>query len=333
MLSDRALDHLRRVARTAFVSSGRYEVLEEIGAGGMGVVHRAVDRALTREVALKVLAPEAASTSASRRMKREARVLASLEHPGIVPIHDVGTLDDGRVWYAMKLVHGRRLDEHVRQIDGLNERLRIFGRLCEAVAFAHAQGVVHRDLKPSNVMVGSYGEVLVMDWGVAKLLASTDGEASTLHAEPEPPVRDGASGAAAGPLGEMDTHTRPGTVLGTPGYMAPEQADGDAGEVDARADVFALGAILDELIAGRAAPRRLRAICDKARSERREDRYPTAAVVADEVGRFLDGERVAAYRESWIERLGRFAHRFRTPILLMAAYLAARALILWLGGT
>lgn len=329
MLSDRALDHLRRVARTAFVSSGRYEVLEEMGAGGMGVVYRAVDRALEREVALKVLAPEAASASASRRMKREARVLASLEHPGIVPIHDVGTLDDGRVWYAMKLVHGRRLDEHVREIDGLNERLRIFGRLCEAVAFAHAQGVVHRDLKPSNVMVGSYGEVLVMDWGVAKLLASTGREAPALLAEPEPPVGVGSSEAA---LGETDARTRPGTVLGTPGYMAPEQADGDAGEVDARADVFALGTILDELIAGRAAPRRLEAVRDKARSQRREDRYPTAAAVADEVGRFLDGERVAAYSEPWIERVGRLAHRFRTPILLMTAYLAARALILWLGG-
>jgi len=135
-------------------------------------VYAADDRELQRRVALKVLAAPRITEEARERMLREARILARLEHPGIVPVHDILSLPDGRVAYAMKLVQGERLDAHARRLRGLRERLRIFERICEAVAFAHAQGVIHRDLKPGNIMVGSFGEVLVLDWGVAKILGS-----------------------------------------------------------------------------------------------------------------------------------------------------------------
>jgi serine/threonine protein kinase len=148
VLSDAVLSHLRQVA--AF----RYHLVEEIGRGGMGVVYRAEDRELGRQVALKVL---------NRLDLAEARTLAALEHPGIVPVYDSGTMPDGRIFYAMRLVDGKRLDQYRDSQAGL---LRVFQRICETVAFAHARGVAHRDLKPQNIMVGKFGEVLVLDWGV-----------------------------------------------------------------------------------------------------------------------------------------------------------------------
>ncbi len=326
-LSDDAMRRLRDVARGWVASDERYEIGEVIGEGGMGVVHRARDRALGRDVAWKVLAPHAHGASALRRMEREARILARLEHPGIVPIHDVGTLPDGRVWYAMKLVRGDRLDDHARGLDGLGERLRLFARLCEPVAFAHARGVVHRDLKPANVMVGAFGEVLVMDWGVAKVIGAEE-EDDDGHDDDDD--GDGAGRPAAGPRPE--SVTQPGSVLGTPGYMAPEQERGDMLAVDARADVAALGTILAELIADHAPDRRLRAIRDKARAERPEDRYPDAGALAQDILRYQDGQSVAAHPESAVERAARFVHRHRTPFLLVAAYVVVRALILWWGG-
>ncbi len=199
----------------------------------MGTIYLAEDRVLGREVALKVVSTGAADPGAAARMLREARVIARLEHPGIVPVHDAGTLPDGRMFYAMKRVDGRRLDEVA--LDGaasLPDRLRVFQKVCEAVAFAHAHGVIHRDLKPENVMVGPFGEVLVMDWGVAKVLEEA--------AEPR---------AAGGP--GTASATSEGTVLGTPAYMAPEQAAGQTESVGPAADVYALGAILHFLLTRR----------------------------------------------------------------------------------
>jgi serine/threonine protein kinase len=168
-LSDAAVDHLRDVADWPVPVGDRYEIVEPVARGGMGAVYRARDRALDRIVAVKVISPTAVGADAIARMRREARVLARLEHPGIVPVYDVGELDDGRLFYVMKLVQGPRLDDHVAERP-LTERLRIFTRICEPVAFAHAHGVIHRDLKPENVMVGPFGEVLVLDWGASLIL-------------------------------------------------------------------------------------------------------------------------------------------------------------------
>jgi eukaryotic-like serine/threonine-protein kinase len=156
-LSDSVLDHLRSVAALPDFTETRYEIESEIGRGGLGVVYAARDRELHRRVALKVLESALAG---------EAKLIAGLEHPAIVPIYDAGTLPDGRAFYAMKLVTGARLDHYLAKAPSLAERLRILRRVGEALGFAHSRGVIHRDLKPQNIMVGEFGEVYLMDWGV-----------------------------------------------------------------------------------------------------------------------------------------------------------------------
>src|SRR6185295_3210603 len=159
MIPETAVERLAAMFRQPDVSGTRYEIIRELGRGGMGIVYLARDTALEREVALKVVdRPSGAAT--------EARIIARLEHPGIIPVHDCGELPDGRLFYAMKRVRGDRLDRWTASGHDLNERLSVFLRVCDAVAFAHAQGVIHRDLKPENVMVGEFGEVLVLDWGI-----------------------------------------------------------------------------------------------------------------------------------------------------------------------
>jgi serine/threonine protein kinase len=165
-LPDGMLDHLREVTEAPDLTGTRYELEGEIGRGGMGVVYRARDTQLDRPVALKVI--EAGPLD-------EPRTIARLEHPGLVPVYDSGTLPDGRAWYAMRLVEGKRLDEFLRSEQSLPARLRVFEKVCEAVAFAHDRGVVHCDLKPQNVMTGSFGEVFVMDWGIANNVVPSAG--------------------------------------------------------------------------------------------------------------------------------------------------------------
>jgi serine/threonine protein kinase len=318
-LSDSALRRLREAADAPDTTGTKYEVIEQIGQGGMGSVYRALDLELGREVALKVVRLPEGSPDVAARMAREARTLARLEHPGIVPVHDVGTLADGRAFYAMKLVRGAPLD--ALPPTPLPERLEIIERICEAVAFAHAHGVIHRDLKPQNVMVGPFGEVLVMDWGVAKLGA---GDTATL------------GNADAGTGERADPTTGHGVVLGTPGYMAPEQAAGTPALVDARADVYAIGVILRDLCrpatggAGSAPdlPRPLRAIVERAMAPNPGDRYESATELARDVAAFRAGEPVAAYRENIFERGRRLATRHSTPILLVLAYLIMRVTLL-----
>jgi serine/threonine protein kinase len=164
-LSDDAVAHLRDITEQPDLTGTRYELLRELGRGAMGIVYDVRDRDLARSVAMKVVDEE---------WRDEARLIAALEHPGIVPVHDAGELPDGRFYYTMKLVRGARLDTWLREGHPLTERLRLFVRICEPLAFAHANGVVHRDLKPENVMVGEFGAVLVMDWGVAHI-AGTPG--------------------------------------------------------------------------------------------------------------------------------------------------------------
>src|SRR5208282_1677562 len=309
----------------------RYRLLERVARGGMGVVYAAEDEKLERRVALKVLDVPGTDNDLANRLMREARVLARLEHPGIVPVHDVGTLADGRVFYTMKFVEGLQLDKHLAVVNSIPDRLRLFLRICDAVSFAHARGVLHRDLKPANIMVGPFGEVLVMDWGLAKLLpgGKTPGASGgpghlTLiqAAAPEVPARDTTS------VLELTGH---GTVLGTPGYMSPEQARGDVERLDVRSDIFSLGAILKFMLTA-ARPtslaKSLAAICEKAAAESPDTRYQSVPDLALDVARYLDGLPVSARRESSLERLGRFYLRHQAAILLIAAYLLMRVLIL-----
>jgi serine/threonine protein kinase len=296
-LTDETVAHLRDVADWPDVGD-RYEVTRRLGRGGMGVVYAAHDRMLDRDVAIKVLDGPDPNGGAGRRLQQEAKILGRLEHPGIVPVHDAGTLVDGRLFYVMKLVRGDRLDRALDARASLAERLELFLRICDAVSFAHAQGVVHRDLKPENVMLGPFGEVLVMDWGVAKVLGSDADDA----------------------------------IVGTPGFMAPEQhAGADGVAIDARADVYALGVILQGLLDA-PVPRPLAAIARRAQAQEIAQRYSSVEALAADVGRFRDGQPVHAYRESLIERLGRIYRRHRLPILLVAAYMVMRILLLlWRG--
>lgn len=322
-LSDAALRQLQRALVGPEIPGGRYQAGELLGEGGMGMVYRARDRILGREVALKVLRPEVALPGVAERLAREAGILARLEHPGIVPVHDAGELADGRVFYVMKLVRGERLDRFAAARP-LGEVLRVFLRVCEAVGFAHAQGIIHRDLKPANIMVGDFGEVLVLDWGIAKVTGGAAAERSPVgqvSAEPE-----AARGSAP-----LEMSTAAGTVLGTPGFMAPEQAQGAVDQVDARSDVFSLGAVLRSL-SGPAIPRPLASVIARATAPDPGGRYAGAAELAADVARFLDGVPVLAHRETVAERLGRLYLRYQTPIILVLSYLAMRLLFLaWRG--
>jgi serine/threonine protein kinase len=212
-----------------------------------------------------------------------------------VPVHDAGRLPDGRAFYAMKFVRGMRLDAALAGAATLPERLRLFLRVCEPVAFANANGVIHRDLKPSNVMVGPFGEVLVLDWGLARSAAAREG----------------------------------GDASGTPGFMAPEQVAGES--VDARTDVYGLGALLDAALRVAPAPPRpkaLEAIVARATAPDRDKRYPDVPGFAADVTRLLDGERVEAHAEGPFERAGRLLKRHRVAVGLVAAYLLTRGLFI-----
>jgi serine/threonine protein kinase len=212
-----------------------YHVLREIARGGMGRVLAAFDLTLDRDVALKILLPGANA----ERFVRESKITARLPHPGIPPVHALGTLDDGSPFLAMKLIAGQTLEQERKSADR-PRLLQAFTQVCQAVGFAHSRGIIHRDLKPANVMVGAFGEVQVMDWGLAKVLGAADVATSG------PLV---GSQLTSGPLVATDSEaTQAGMVMGTPAYMAPEQARGEA--THARTDVFALGGILCALLTG-----------------------------------------------------------------------------------
>jgi serine/threonine protein kinase len=293
-------------------------------------VYLARDAELDRDVAIKVTNTHGSHAELEARMRTEALILARLEHPGIVPIHEVGTLSDGRIFYVMKCVRGVTLLEYIEGTRDLNDLLRVFERICEPVAFAHAAGYVHRDLKPENVMVGSFGEVLVMDWGVAKVLGD--------------PATRGGGRVAAAPAVDAG-RTDPGTVMGTPGFMPPEQAFGLVETIDQRADVYALGAILftllmretppvapaadisDRLGRGSGLPKRLRAICACAMAPDVRDRYWSVDALVADLARYRSGRPVDAYPETLLDRAARLAYNYRVPLLLIIAYLIMRVIV------
>ena len=332
-LSDKALTRLRDGAELPDLSGTRYRLLGQIARGGMGVVYAAEDEKLERRVALKVLDVPGVEVELASRLMREARVLARLEHPGIVPVHDVGTLANGRVFYTMKFVEGQRLDKYLQTVDSIPDRLRIFLRVCDPVAFAHSRGVLHRDIKPANIMVGSFGEVLVMDWGLAKIVAQSAGDAlqhsgATLFESPKAVSTDTDTT-------QVSVITGHGTVLGTPGYMSPEQVRGEVQSLDSRSDIFSLGALLRFMLNERnslgSSPRldkSLQAIYEKASAEKPESRYASVQDLALDVSRYLDGLAVAARPESSFEKASRLYRRYRFFILLIAAYLLMRLILL-----
>jgi eukaryotic-like serine/threonine-protein kinase len=317
-------------------SPDRYELEGELARGGQGLVLRAFDRHLRRDVVLKQALR--ASPDALARFVRETFVTARLEHPAVVPVHDAGRWPSGEPFYVMKRVSGRSLDEEIRERKTLSARLALLPNVlavAEAVAYAHSQRVIHRDLKPANVLVGTFGETVVVDWGLAKDLASE-------HPEPV---------EIAGEEERVGGKTAVGDIIGTPAYMPPEQAEGLA--IDERADVYALGALLYHLIAGAApysrrerksrhvlegppepvavlepdAPPDLLAVVDKAMARRAADRYANAGELAEELRRFLTGRLVGAHRYSLRELVVRWVRRNRTAVLV-GALLAALLVVL-----
>jgi serine/threonine protein kinase len=289
----------------------------------MGSVWLVEDTMLQRRVALKVLDLAVPADDLATRLLQEVRILARLEHPGIVPVHDAGTLLDGRAFYCMKYVEGQTLVQYIVN-KSLPDRLRLLERIAEPVDFAHSRGFIHRDLKPENVMIGTFGEVLVMDWGLAKV--------DVTGLKPE-------IAKLLGPAHTLSQVTGQGSIFGTPGYMSPEQALGET-EVDHRTDIFSLGAILrfiltrsepGELpVASGGVPRPLHAICEKAMAPDPNARYQSAEEMTSDVANYLNGEPVSAYSESLLERTGRIYTRHSTAVALVGVYLFMRLVfILW----
>jgi serine/threonine protein kinase/WD40 repeat protein len=325
---------------------GQYSRLDELGRGGQSIVWRALDRFVGREVALKELTSReveqssGSSRAARARFLREARLTAQLDHPGIATILELARRPDGTLYSAQKLVRGRTLKAALAQCRSLSQRLALLPHLVNAaqtMAYTHARAVVHRDLKPSNVMVGAYGETVVVDWGLAK----HRGEAEPASGTPSPDL---------GP--EL---TQAGVALGTPSYMSPEQARGDLEAIDERSDVFGLGAMLYELLTGRPpfqgvdnaqvieavlsgefppirvvcpeAPPELSAIAERALRRNPAERYPDAAAFASELLAYRAGARVEAYSYGSLELVRKFVRRNRG----LSAAIAASVLIL-IGG-
>ena len=287
----------------------RYEVIAEHGRGGLGRVLRARDRELGRSVAIKELL-EPTKTS-ELRFFREALITARLEHPGIAPVHEAGRWPDGTPFYAMKLVAGRPLKELIDEAPGLEQRLALLPHVvavADAVAYAHSKGIIHRDLKPANVIVGDFGETVVIDWGLAKSITdSSDDETSS----------------PASPSVARDV-TGHGGIVGTPAYMSPEQAAGKPVGVDA--DIYSLGALLQHLVTGRtptpgsAAPpssvsRELWAIVARARHVDPKQRYQSAEALSADLRCHLRGQRVAAHRYTRRERFWRWVSKRRAAVV------------------
>ena len=264
-----------------------YRIGAVLATGGMGRVYRATELALGRDVAIKV--PRSQGRWLVRRFEREVAITARLGHPGVVPLLGSGKLADGTPYYAMQLVDGMSLEVALGRATNREQRLALLGHLAAAantMAFVHERGIAHRDLKPHNVLVGRFGETVILDWGLAKDLASSAAAPALPTATPVELAPSSVVQLIAGRT------TRPGDVLGTPAFMSPEQARGE--DVDQRSDVYALGAMLEQLLVGRLprkaadaaleqAPPELVAICRRAMAEDRETRHADGAVFSAEL--------------------------------------------------
>ncbi|HJP00461.1 MAG TPA: bifunctional serine/threonine-protein kinase/formylglycine-generating enzyme family protein [Planctomycetota bacterium] len=377
---------IERLGERRTVAS-RYRILEHVASGGMGAIYKVWDEDLRRTLAMKVaLVSEpsrpsgsgAADSQSLGRFLEEAQVTSQLDHPGIVPVHELGRDGEGRVFFTMRLVRGRDLGEVFSLVGEEREgwtRTRALGvllRVCEAVSYAHTKGVVHRDLKPANIMVGRFGAVYVMDWGLAKVKGREDRrdirparsmERTSIVRTVRAEERDLDPQA---PLVTMD-----GSVVGTPVYMPPEQALGEVDRVGERSDVYSLGAILYHLLAGRMPyvtpgarasaytvlrwvisgppralteiasdiPPELVAICEKAMAREREERYASVAALADDLRAYLEGRVVAAHQtgaaaelRKWVQR-NRAAAGASAGLVLALTVGAVVTVSLWLGKT
>lgn len=338
---------------------GRYTRSSEYARGGIGRVLLVHDQYLGREIALKELlpivstddatldvnepTPVQASTSLVFRFLQEARITGQLEHPSIVPVYELGRRKDGTIYYTMKLVRGRTFAQALRETGSLQERLKLLPHLidlCQAIGYAHSRNVIHRDIKPNNVMIGEFGETVVLDWGLAKVRGQQDYQASQIeHTLKTLRVSDEAEAEA----------TVEGQILGTPTFMPPEQAQGDLKNISERSDVYSLGAVLYSLLTGQYpfggrnakeileqvlhqepepveaivpdAPPELIAICRRAMQRDPRKRYANGRELVDELARFQAGALVSAYSYSFREHLWRFANRHRAVLSTAAASL------------
>lgn len=321
--------------------TSRYERINEVGRGGCGVIERVVDRALEREVAIKrLVADQPISEYARKQFLHEARITSQLQHPGIVPVHELGITNEhdvqGEAYYVMKLLEGDTLHKQIQSrhkelrvrfpykpisrhqlVEAITPLLERFIDVCEAIAFAHEQQIIHRDLKPANIMVGEFGETIVLDWGLATKVKTN-----------------------------AKTHSSQRWISGTPAYMSPEQAHGDTQRLDQRSDIFSLGIILHEIVAGenpyagletqevlsqvkekvpaplrsfnRSAPPALESIARTAMQMDRERRYRSASELANDIRRFIAGAAVSVHQDSIVDRIMRWARRNRTLATTLA---------------
>jgi serine/threonine-protein kinase len=337
----------------AHSSACRFTILRPHARGGLGQISVAFDQELRREVALKEIQPQHADSATNReRFVVEAEITGRLEHPGIVPVYSMGRGTEGRPFYAMRLIKGESLKQTVdnfhsqqkaapgdpgtRQIE-FRQLLARFIAVCNAVEYAHSRGVLHRDLKPANIMVGAYGETLVVDWGLARPLGAHDGGG------------DSSQTPAFG--SDSSSQTRLGSVIGTPSFMSPEQAAGKVDELNAASDIYGLGATLYYLLTGQppviqegkreildkvqrgefpsprsilpAVPAGLEAICLKAMALTPADRYQTASALADDVEQWLADEPVSALFETFVQRAARWTRRHRAWAQAAAVALVA----------
>lgn len=349
----------------------KYIFDKEIGRGGMGVVVGIVDQDIRRKVAMKVLHPsERPDTSQIKRFVEEAQVTGQLEHPNIVPVHEIGIDEESNIYFTMKLVQGENLDHIISKIAegdqgyqkkySLGTLIQIFMKVCDGLGYAHSKGVLHRDLKPENVMIGDFGEVLLMDWGIAKILGQED-ESATESSIPmgKPPEKTDETDK----INKIDAelHTVEGSVMGTPSYLPPEQAKGTISELDERSDVFSLGGILYKILTHKAPyggeniyqklwkageyklvppdlrapdnqiPPELNAICMKAMAREKAARYENAFALKQDLQLYLDGKSVSAKKDSLFVRAKKWVIRNKVASIGIAA--AAACLVVGIVAT